>query len=278
MNSVSRLLRTLGIGGATPKDDRDQLHVDRALEYHHRDVAGGIRTRLSPQFRIGAMLGYLLGDPMHKLGQDDSSYRSTTLNSGPSHFCRPGDTGQPWVQDGRTNCFGVDVTEKPKRATTLTLLYRHEQSAVNIASGSAIMDTSYSRYSWMDNTGTVTNYSRSYMNDTRFGVGTRDLRTERIPGSLQRTITDQVRLSIGVIVDWRNIETKTPEAAQLASRSAYWSTSGSGITGTAMTGRRTSTGIWGSGGAAMSRWCALPTVKRRVPVLRSGRRISLSAI
>lgn len=78
----------------------------------------------------------------------------------------------------------------------------------------------------MDNTGTVTSNSQSYLNDARSGVGTRDQRTERITGSLQWTINDQVRLSIGAIVEWQNTETRTTEAVQLASRSAYWSTSG----------------------------------------------------
>jgi hypothetical protein len=45
-------------------------------------------------------------------------------------------------------------------------------------------------------------------------------------GSLQWEINDQVRLSIGAIVQWQSAETKTTESVSLASRSAYWSTSG----------------------------------------------------
>ncbi|MGB6034024.1 MAG: hypothetical protein WBH55_14455 [Bacteroidota bacterium] len=199
---------------------------DRAQEYSHWDVAGGIRYHLNPGFRIGAMLGYLWGDAVQELGREDSSYYSSTYSSGSSHYNRSGDTGQQWAHHGRTTYFGVDMSSKPTRATTLTLLYRHEQSTVDIASGSGILDTSYSQYSWMDNTGTVTSNSQSYLNDARSGVGTRDQRTERITGSLQWTINDQVRLSIGAIVEWQNTETRTTEAVQLASRSAYWSTSG----------------------------------------------------
>ncbi|MGB5874691.1 MAG: hypothetical protein WBH56_13300, partial [Bacteroidota bacterium] len=38
MNPVSRVLRNLGIRGATPKDDRDQLRVERALDSRFRKL------------------------------------------------------------------------------------------------------------------------------------------------------------------------------------------------------------------------------------------------
>jgi len=199
---------------------------DRAQEYSHWDVAGGIQYHLTPQLTAGATLGYLWGNAAQELGRDDSSYYSSTYTSGSGYYNRSGHTGQDWAHDGRTTYFGVDLTSHPSRSATLRLLYRHEQSTVDIGLGSAILDTSYSQYSWTDNTEAVTSYSQSYLNDARSGSGTRDQRTDRIMGSLEWTINDQVRLSIGAIVEWQNTETGTTEAVQLGSRSAYWSTNG----------------------------------------------------
>jgi len=199
---------------------------DRSQDYGHWDVAGGLRFRFSPGFVLGATAGYLWGNVTQELGRNDSSYYAYTYSSGSSYYERSGLTGQDWLHDGRTTYFGVDLTLTPTPATALNLLYRHEMANVDIGLGSAIRDTSYSQYSWADETTSSTSYSQSYLNDARSGSGTKQHRTDRLMGSLQWQINETVHLSIGAILQWQTSETRTTEAVELASRSAYWSTSG----------------------------------------------------
>ena len=204
---------------------------DRAQEYDHWDVAGGIRLHVTPQFAVGATLGYLWGSATQELGRDDSSFYESTYTSGSSYsgssyYDRSGHSDQDWSHDGKTTYFGIDLTSNPTPATTLTFLYRREASTVDITLGSGILDTSYSRYSWTDDAGTTISYSQSYLNDMRSGGGAQKRSVDRLQGSLQWRINDHVRLSIGAILEWQDTETKTTEAVELSSRSSYWSTTG----------------------------------------------------
>ena len=199
---------------------------NREQDYAHWDLAGGLRYHVTPTFALGATAGHLWGKATQELGRDDSSHYASTYTTGSSYYDRSGHTGQDWVHNGRTTYFGVDLTSKPSPATALTLLYRRESSRVDLGLGSAIVDTSYSQYSWTDAGGLLTGYSQSYLGDARSGGGTRDRSVDRLMGALEWTISDQVRLSIGAIMEWQSSETRTTEAVQLESRSAYWSTTG----------------------------------------------------
>ena len=198
----------------------------REQDYGHWDIAGGAQYRLNEELTVGATFGYLWGDVTQKLWRDDSSYYDDTYTGGSSYYFRSGDNGNNWSHDGHTTYGGLDLTLRPTPATVVTLLYRVERSTVDIGLGAAIQDTSYSRYSWTDNTAPVTSYSESYLNDTRSGAGTQGNDLDRITGSLQWTISPAVRLSIGAILEWQRFETKTTESVLLDSRSRYWSTTG----------------------------------------------------
>ncbi len=198
----------------------------REQDYGHWDIAGGAQYRLTDQLTVGATFGYLWGNVTQNLVRDDSSYYDNAYTGGSSYYFRSADNGNDWNHDGHTTYGGIDLTVRPTPATVVTLLYRRERATVDIGLGSAIRDTSYSRYVWTENTVPVTSYSESYLNDNRYGGGSQLNDLDRVTGSLQWTISPAVRLSIGAIVEWQRAETKTTESVLMDSHSRYWSTTG----------------------------------------------------
>jgi hypothetical protein len=198
----------------------------REQDYGHWDIAGGAQYRISNELSVGATFGYLWGSVTQFLGRDDSSYYDHSYTGGSSFYFRSGANANTWSHDGTTTYGGFDLTTRPSAATVLTFLYRRERSTVDIGVGGAILDTSYSRSSWSDNTGPSTSYSESYLSDTRAGGGTQTNDLDRITGSLRWTINENVWLSIGAILEWNSAETRTTEAVLMDSRSRYWSTAG----------------------------------------------------
>jgi len=198
----------------------------REQDYGHWDIAGGAQYRASEHLTVGATYGYLWGDVTQTLRRDDSSYYDNTYTGGSSYYFRSGDNVNDWSHEGHTSYGGIDLTVRPTLATVVTLLYRVERATVDIGLGGGILDTSYSRYLWTDNTGPYTSYSESYLSDNRSGGGTQGNDLDRVMGSLRWTISESVRLSIGAILEWQRSETKTTESVLLDSRSRYWSTTG----------------------------------------------------
>jgi hypothetical protein len=198
----------------------------RQQDYGHWDIAGGAQYKLNEDLTVGATFGYLWGDVTQTVIRDDSSFYDNAYTGGSSFYLRSGDNGSSWSHDGRTTYGGLDLTVRPTAATVVTLVYHGERSTVDIGLGGAILDTSYSRYSWTDNTVPVTSYSESYIRDDRSGGGTRGTDLDRVTGSLQWTISPSVQLSIGAIIEWQRSDTRTTESVLLDSRSRYWSTTG----------------------------------------------------
>jgi len=185
------------------------------MEYH-----------LNPQITIGASAGHLWGDATQSLHRGDSSYYAYSSNPSTSFYNRSGNTNQDWRHNGKTSYYGIDIAARTSPRNTLTLLYRHQSSSVEIGVGSAILDTSYSTYSWSDNTQLVRSYSQSYLSDTREGNGSRAGTADRLLAAVDYNIDDRVNVSVGAQLEWEKSETLTREAVLSASRSAYWSTSG----------------------------------------------------
>ncbi len=194
--------------------------------YAHWDLGGGMEYRLNEQTKLGATVGHLWGDATQALRRGDSSYYSYSSNPWTSFYNRSGNTSQEWRHGGRTTYYGIDMTTRTSPSVTATLLFRHQRSTVDIGVGAAILDTSYSTYTYTDDQGQVQSYSQSYLSDSRNGGGSQTGTTDRVTASLQMEVSEKVTLSFGAQVEWQKTETRTNEAVLAANRSAYWSTRG----------------------------------------------------
>lgn len=198
----------------------------RNQEYAHWDLGGGIRYHFSEKVAIGVSGGILWGEATQSMHIGDSSYYMYSSTPSKSYYNRSGNTFQEWLHEGHTPYFGMDLSAHISERVTFNLFYQYQQSDIDLTLASSILDTGYSTYSWQNNGTPVTNYSQSYLQDTRTGSGEAIETMDRVKASIQWTINEQVSLSIGAQIEWRNSETKTSETVALLNRSAYWGTQG----------------------------------------------------
>ncbi len=198
----------------------------RNQEYAHWDLGGGIRYHFSEEAAIGVSGGMLWGEATQSMHIGDSSYYMYSSTPSKSYYNRSGNTFQEWLHEGKTPYFGVDLSAHISERVMFNLFYQYQRSDIDLTLASSILDTSYSTYSWENNGTPVTNYSQSYLRDTRTGSGEAIETMDRVKASIQWTINEQVSLSIGAQMEWRNSETNTSETVALLNRSAYWGTQG----------------------------------------------------
>jgi hypothetical protein len=194
--------------------------------YSHWDIAGGVDYHLNARSTIGVTVGHLWGDATQALTRNDSSYYNYSSTSYASYYNRSGNTSQGWTHNGRATYFGIDFTSNTSATNTLTLSYRREQSTVDLGLSSAILDTSYSTYTYDDAGKPYTSYSHSYLSDMRNGSGSHDVTKDRLMASFQWKIDPKLTVSLGAQVEWYSLQTTTSEGVLVGSRSAYWSTKG----------------------------------------------------
>jgi hypothetical protein len=198
----------------------------RSQSYAHWDLCGGVTYHFNQNIALGGTLGYLRGDAVQALHDNDSSYYAYSSAPSTSFYNRSGNEQYEWRNTGRTYYGGVDLVTHPSPATTLSFSYTRQKSAVDLAVGSGILDTSYSTYSYLNGTVPVTSVSGSTLTDRRAGSGTQNITTDRLMGSLQWRIDDRVTLSVGAQLEWYSMEITTSESVTLANHYAYSNSSG----------------------------------------------------
>ena len=200
---------------------------NREQGYTHWDLAGGARYAISDQISVGATVGYLWGDATQSLGRSDSSYYSYDSDTWTSYYNRSGNTGQEWRHDGQTTYYTVDLSDRVSPNATLSFIFQHAGSSIDLGLNSAIGDTSDSWYRWTDSGGgTGSSTSFSSLRDVRAGGGTTTASDNRLLASLQWKIDEKVHLSVGAQYQWQSSETQTVESVQYVSNSEYASSNG----------------------------------------------------
>jgi hypothetical protein len=105
-------------------------------------------------------------------------------------------------------------------------MYRGEWSTIDIGVGATIRDTSFSTYTYTDQTGLYTSDSRSFLSDFRDGKGDQVASRDLVMTALQWQLDERVTLSLGAQMEFQNREINTLESVEIASRSAYLSNRG----------------------------------------------------
>jgi hypothetical protein len=199
----------------------------RSQSYAHWDLSGGITYHFNDRIALGGTLGYLRGDAVQALRDNDSSYYSYSTTSPSSSFYNRSSNGlYEWRHAGTTIYAEGDIVTHPGPGTTLSFYYSHQRSDVDLSIGSGILDTSYSTYTWTNNSTPVTSLSQSFLLDNRSGSGTQNISTDRLMGSLQWRIDDKVSLSVGAQLEWYSTEMKTSESVMLSNHYDYSNSTG----------------------------------------------------
>ncbi len=195
----------------------------RDQAYNHWDLAGGVEYHASDATVLGVTAGHLWGVATQSLGNRDSSYYSYSSSTS-SFYNRSAPKIQLWDHQGRTTYLGIELVTHTSPATTLSLFYRRQWSTVDIRVAAAILDSSFSTYSYTDQTGPYTNNSRSFLSDSRDGNGDQVSSSDRVMAALQWRLDERVTLSLGAQLEFQNREIHTLESVDLASRYTYAST------------------------------------------------------
>jgi hypothetical protein len=195
----------------------------RSQGYGHWELTGGADFFVSAKTTLGATAGWLWGDASQALHRNDSSYYSYSSASGGSYYMGSGNTQEEWRHAGRTLLLGCDVTTRVTPRHTIHLLYQRQQTTVDLDLGSAILDTSFSTYSYTYQGTQTTSTSHSLVRDLRSGTGQQTSLVNRLLVSLQWQIEDRVNLALGAQVDWQTTETNTTENALARTQSVYQS-------------------------------------------------------
>ncbi len=205
----------------------------REQSYDHWELTGGIEIRSDAHTSLGVTGGWLWGDATQtKLNADSSYYRYTYNTTDQSYYLRSGNTDEIWKNKGGTLLLGGDLTSRLSPTHTLRLVYQHQGSTIDLGVGSAIVDTSYSFYSYSGSTPPYMSTSYSRLRDVRDGGGKKKGWSNRILASVQWKLSERADLSIGAQLDWQTTEINTSEHVSLTSLSSYQSNQGgSGVYG-----------------------------------------------
>jgi hypothetical protein len=198
----------------------------RSQGYGHWELTGGADFFVSSKTIVGATAGWLWGDASQALHRNDSSYYKYTSRSVGSFYMNSGNTQEEWQHSGRTLLLGCDVTSHITPRHTIRLLYQRQQTTVDLDVRSAILDTSYSTYSYTYEGTQTTSTSYSLVQDSRAGTGRQTSLMNRVLASLQWQIEDRVNLALGAQLDWQTTETNTTEGALARTQSTYQTSSG----------------------------------------------------
>ncbi len=213
-----------GSGGQAGSTSLWSNMESRSQGYGHWELTGGAEVCLSAKTTLGATGGWLWGDATQALHRNDSSYYGYSWDANRSLYLRSGNTQQEWRHDGRTLLLGLDITSRLTERHTLRFLYQRQRATVDLGLGAAILDTSYSTYTYTYQDTPRTSTSYSMLRDQRDGSGQMTSTTNRLLASLQWQIDDRVHLVFGAQVDWQTTETKTSESVLARMSSVYKST------------------------------------------------------
>lgn len=192
----------------------------REQEYDHWEITGGTEFYLNNNFTVGLTAGYLWGTATQVLQRADSSRYDYPSSSYSNYYTSSSKTKQDWKHDGGTNLYGFDATWKFSQNLTLRFLYQRLYSSVDLKLGSAISDTSYSRYSSLYNDTMRTSIYNYYLRDRRNGSGEQTMNMDRALVNVNWRINGQTELSVGVQFNWTKREINTTEKV-LADMASY---------------------------------------------------------
>ena len=195
----------------------------RDQAYGHWELTGGAEFRLDERTSIGVTAGSLWGDAMQNLHRNDSSYYDYSAGSDRSYYLRSAATQQSWRHDGRSLLLGGDIVSHLSAQNTIRLVYQHQRATEDIGVNAAIIDTSFSTYSYLA-PNPVTSTSYSLLTDLRGGYGERKTTDNRLLASMQWRLDDRIDLTFGIQVDWQTTETTTQEGVLARMQSVYQST------------------------------------------------------
>jgi hypothetical protein len=197
----------------------------RDQAYGHWELTGGAEFRLGKHTSIGVTAGSLWGDAMQNLHRNDSSYYDYSAGADRSYYVRSASNQETWRHDGRSLLLGGDVVSHISPQNTVRLVYQHQRTTVDIGVNAAIIDTSFSTYSYLAPS-PVTSTSYAMLTDLRGGSGESKTTCNRLLAAMQWRIDDRMDLTFGVQVDWQTTETSTQEIVLARMQSVYQSTQG----------------------------------------------------
>lgn len=216
----------------TPRQDAYwHNREEREQTYDHWDLSAGLRYRLAAGWQAGLTAGYLTGTAAQTLASRDTSFYRTGVEHGTnwSRYVRSGFSDQQWDHDGATFYGGADLTARLDPRRLVTFYYRLAREDVDLAVGSQVVDTSYSRSSY-----TATDYRSEYtsyyaLRDLRRGTGRRAGWTHHVAAAFRWQLDAHTRVHLGANLLLHHRQVETEEDVQ-AWRNNFWTSEWNGGT------------------------------------------------
>jgi len=206
-------------------DWRNQYSKERRQQYHHIDLAAGLRYRFSEKLSAGIKAGYLKGKVTQDYTIADSSvYRYTqSTNNYNSNYqsYRNGLTDQNWQHDG-DNVYGrltVDYTASKNRR--IRFFYAYADKHLTISNRSTIRDTSHYSGSWNDGDSQSAYNSWYSFNDQRHGNGSGRESSWQTMLSFLWQETPHSRVNFGIHFAEQSFHNSTDEPVAFSSASYH---------------------------------------------------------
>ncbi len=187
---------------------------NRSQDYQHWEYSGGVKLLVTDRMALGASIGYLQGDVIQTMAQEDSSfylYGNKYNDDYWSFYHKFGDADKNWAHDGRTFMGGVDFTYRINRDKVLNLIYQYQQQQVDMSLRSTLEDTSFSEYQNTWNGSYYYGDSDYRLFDVRDGSGENRVKIHRFMGALQWQLEQNKLLHIGLRLELSKRNTHTLE-------------------------------------------------------------------
>ncbi len=197
---------------------------NRDQDYQHTDIASGVQIQFSDKISLGMNGGYLWGDVVQTLTNNDSSfykYGEPGQGDNWSYYWKDGGGDKYWKHVGNGLYGGLDLQYRPAPDKSIFLFYQYRKLDEDITLRANLSDTSYSSYknTWDDQ---IDFYEYNYaLTDMRSGIGTSETRVHLFSGAVRWQIEENKKLNIGVRVEFRNLKTQTDEDV-LSNRHYGW--------------------------------------------------------
>lgn len=199
----------------------------RNQDYHHIDIAGGVRYQFKPTLLVGIKLGFLSGRADQDYITIDSSRFNYNNGSIPEDWSRSFNrniTRQNWKHEG-SNWYGsLNLTHILEKNRVLKIYYRYTHRDVDLTNRSEISDTSYYASHWTSWDTTAHDYlGVSALSDTRNGWGQRKTIYHEGMINMQWELTERNKISAGIYLTHKSAKINSLEPVIVDRHSQYQS-------------------------------------------------------
>jgi len=191
-----------------------RMMESRNQNYDHWDISSGLNVKLTSDLSVGFSGGYLVGDVLQTLTNQDSSYYNygdINASESWSYSNTSGNSDKRWEHDGSTKYAGFNLKMTVSPANTFHMHYKFQRQRYDILLRSSVKDTSFSsHYNEWDGNFYFSEYEYS-LSDLRNGGGDNVLDVHTLFAGFQWKIESNKKLNFGVVFLKQDQRTETHE-------------------------------------------------------------------